>query len=149
MRERERRALERRREREEIFDEIKDVLEDFFLHPLIKGDLKDALRFHFLPEQEQKVNFVRFVENHARRCLVGLPEYGFTAESQCHWLVEMVELLGSRSTSAGACRRALPQSREADARCIKEMGGESRGSPTQKARTTTSPHNIGRRCATR
>lgn len=93
MRERERRALERRREREEIFDEIKDVLEDFFLHPLIKGDLKDALRFHFLPEQEQKVNFVRFVENHARRCLVGLPEYGFTAESQCHWLVEMVNFL--------------------------------------------------------
>ncbi len=93
MRERERRALERRREREEIFDQIKDVLEEFFLDPLIKDLLTDALRFHFLPEQEQKVNYAHLIENHARRCLVGLPEDKITAESQCHWLVDMVDFL--------------------------------------------------------
>lgn len=93
MRERERRAEERRQLRADCFEVLKEVVDEVLLHPIFQHEFNNALKFARLSQERQQIAFDAMVERNARICLFGQPEYHVTPEFQCHYLVEMVDQL--------------------------------------------------------
>ena len=86
------------------------------------------------------------VQRKREYCLSGDPEATVvSAEFQCHWLVEMVDLPGPCPPGVGARRGAVSGSREADAPVLEGVGCKCRrDSITSEARTRPVARKTGR-----
>ena len=91
MRERERRAEERRQERAECFAAVKVCMAEFLSFPAFRRNLEFALLYPLLGEDRQAALFDKLVETNAELCLSGEPELHMTPEFQCHFLIESVD----------------------------------------------------------
>lgn len=93
MRERERLAEERRRERAKHFAALKVCIAEFFSSPGYERNLKFSMLYPLLREDRQAALFDELVEIHAELCRSGEPEFHVTPEFQCHFLIEWVDHL--------------------------------------------------------
>lgn len=93
MRERERRAAERRQDKEDAYSTACWIVDHVLSHPTLQDRLELSLRFPLLSPEEQAVLFNDFVEENARICLHGRPNEGILPEFWCHALIEEVDLL--------------------------------------------------------
>ena len=89
------------------FKQVKEDVGKVLSNPLLRPSLEEALRFPLLEQKEQEARFGFLVEENAQRCLFGVPEDEITGEFICNYLIESLDQLSPRSTSAGACRRSL------------------------------------------
>ena len=91
MRERERLKIEERQAREECFHEIKAGVGAIFSDPTYRKNLEIAFLFPGRNKEKQDELFENMVQTNAAFCLSGEPEYGISAEYQCHVLTKTVD----------------------------------------------------------
>ena len=132
MRERERRAIEKRQALEECFEGIKLGVAHIFSHPVIGPILEDVLLFPGLDPDEQTRWFEDMIKRNAALCLHGDPKHGISSEVQCHSLIEMVDHLAH---ARPALERAVKLFREAGEQmptCLKEWAEDPGEAPPQR-----------------
>ena len=93
MRERERLAEQRRQDRADCFEVLKEVIDVVFSHPIYRREFNNALKSPRLSQEKQQIAFDTMVERNAKFCLFGEPKYRVSPGYQCHHLVEMVDHL--------------------------------------------------------
>ncbi len=147
MRERKKRAIEKKEARKECFELIKEDVGIVFLYPTFQRNLEFALIYPKLSQEEQTALFEQMVQINAELCLSGEPEYAVSAEFQCQWLVEMVDHLAHARPALERAVELYHKAGKEMPQCLREWDENARD-PLPQKRGLARPRKTGKHSAT-